>query len=197
MFITPNMTSDGHDTSVTTAGAWVRTFLDPLLNDDKFMKNTLVLITFDENHTYTIQNRILGILLGDAIPKHLVGTTDDNYYNHYSEIATVEANWDLNTLGRWDVGANVYSFVAEQSGDEVRKWSGKSALSEMYFNTSYAGSFNSKNSSVPWPVPNTDAEHAGRRVSPIVKKTWGALVKKTFYDTGLETPDGLHPAPEY
>jgi acid phosphatase len=26
MFITPNMTSDGHDTSVTTAGVWLRNF---------------------------------------------------------------------------------------------------------------------------------------------------------------------------
>uniref|UniRef100_A0A8H7NJH3 Acid phosphatase n=1 Tax=Bionectria ochroleuca TaxID=29856 RepID=A0A8H7NJH3_BIOOC len=29
MFITPNMTSDGHDTSVTVAGNWCKTFLTP------------------------------------------------------------------------------------------------------------------------------------------------------------------------
>jgi acid phosphatase len=186
MFITPNMTSDGHDTSVTTAGTWVRTFLDPLLNNENFMKNTLVLITFDENHTYTIQNKILGILLGDAVPQHLVGTTDSNYYNHYSEIATVEANWDLHTLGRWDVGANVYKFVADKTKvDKVRQWTGKPALNDMYFNTSYPGNFNSINSSVPWPVPNTKAEYACRSVLPEIVKTWGSLVKKTFYNTGV------------
>jgi acid phosphatase len=32
------MTSDGHDTSVTVAGAWTRDFLEPLLNDEYFMK---------------------------------------------------------------------------------------------------------------------------------------------------------------
>jgi acid phosphatase len=197
MFITPNMTSDGHDTSVTVAGTWVRTFLDPLLNDKHFMKNTLVLITFDENHTYTTQNKILGILVGDAVPKHLEGTTDSNYYNHYSEIATVEANWCLNTLGRWDVGANVYQFVADKVHEKVRAWEGQPALSDMYFNASYAGLFNTKNSSVPLPVPNTKAHYAGRTVLPAIVKAWGKLVKQTIYDTGVEIPDGQHPPKGY
>jgi phospholipase C len=49
MFITPNMTSDAHDTSVTVAGVWLQNFLGPLLEDKNFMQNTLILITFDEN----------------------------------------------------------------------------------------------------------------------------------------------------
>jgi acid phosphatase len=53
MFITPNMTSDAHDTSVTVAGEWLRNFLGPLLDDKNFMQNTMVLITFDENGTVT------------------------------------------------------------------------------------------------------------------------------------------------
>ncbi|KAF2501761.1 phosphoesterase-domain-containing protein [Lophium mytilinum] len=197
MFITPNMTSDGHDTSVTTAGSWVRTFLDPLLTNPHFMQNTLVLITFDENHTYTIQNRILGILVGDAVPAHLAGTTDATYYNHYSEIATVEANWGLHTLGRWDVGANVYKFVADKVREQVRPWTGTPAFAEMFFNTSYPGLFNSKNASVPLPVPDTKACYAGRTVLPEIVRTWGSLVKRTVYDTGVEVPDGAHPPKGY
>lgn len=38
MFITPNMTSDGHDTTVTVAGTWTRNFLEPLLNNKQFSK---------------------------------------------------------------------------------------------------------------------------------------------------------------
>lgn len=38
MFISPNMTNDGHDTSVTYAGAWARSFLEPLLENEYFMK---------------------------------------------------------------------------------------------------------------------------------------------------------------
>jgi len=53
-FITPNMTNDGHDTSVTVAGNFTRSFLEPLLDNQYFMERTLVLVTFDETHTYTI-----------------------------------------------------------------------------------------------------------------------------------------------
>jgi acid phosphatase len=197
MFITPNMTSDGHDSTVTVAGTWTRTFLEPLLNNKKFMKNTLVLVTFDENHTYGRQNRIVGILLGDAVPSKLVGTTDDTFYNHYSEISTVQANWGLDTLGRWDVGANVFKFVADKTGDTLRQWSGKVPLNQMFFNQSYPGKLNNKNSSVPWPVPNSGAEHAGRRVWRGVVDTWGKLVGQSAYTTALEVPDGMHPDAEF
>ncbi|KAF2643485.1 hypothetical protein P280DRAFT_467508 [Massarina eburnea CBS 473.64] len=197
MFITPNMTSDGHDSTVTVAGTWSRKFLEPLLNNTQFMKKTLVLLTFDENHTYTQQNRIVGILLGDAVPEELVGTTDSTYYNHYSEISTVQANWGLDTLGRWDVGANVYKFVAEKTGDELRKWAGKVPFNQMFFNVSYPGKLNSKNKSVPWPVPNTKLEHAGRKVAQVVVDTWSSRSEESAYTASLETPDGLHPEAEF
>lgn len=199
MFITPNMTSDGHDSSVTVAGTWTRTFLEPLLDDRHFMNKTLVLVTFDENHSYAKQNRIVGILLGDAVPSHLVGTTDDSFYNHYSEISTVQANWGLPSLGRWDVGANVFKFVADQTGDRVREWGGKIPLEQMFFNQSYAGKLNKKrkNRKVPWPVPNTRLEYAGRRVAPVVVDTWGKQADHSAYTTALEVPDGMHPEAEF
>jgi acid phosphatase len=57
-FITPNMTNDGHDTTVDFAANWARTFLTPLLNNTYFMNNTLVVLTFDEDETYTDHNTI-------------------------------------------------------------------------------------------------------------------------------------------
>lgn len=217
IFITPNMTSDGHDvrkclpnfpfpiphtdkptqTSVTVAGQWTRQFLDPLLTNKNFMNNTLVLVTFDENHTYATQNRIVGILLGDALPTSEIGTTDSNFYNHYSEIATVCANWDLPTLGRWDVGANVFKIVADKTGDKLRSWGGNVPLKNMFFNSSYPGKLNNKNSSVPWPVPNSELEYAGRKVWEGVKSVWGGVVKESPYNTDLEIPDGMHPDKEF
>jgi acid phosphatase len=161
------------------------------------MNNTLVMVTFDENHTYTKQNRIVGILLGDAVPTELVGTTDNTFYNHYSEISTVQANWGLHTLGRWDVGANVFKFVADKTGDKIRSWAGKVPLNQMYFNVSYAGKFNKKNSSVPWPVPNSGLEYFGRTVAPVVVETWGRSQAESAYTTALEVPDGLHPEAEF
>ncbi|KAH8663033.1 phosphoesterase family-domain-containing protein [Tricladium varicosporioides] len=102
MFITPNMTSDGHDTSVTTAGKFLRTFLTPLLSNSNFMKRTLVFITFDETETYTGANRVFSVLLGDAVPASAHGTTDSTAYDHYSQMATVENNWSLGNLGLGD-----------------------------------------------------------------------------------------------
>jgi len=96
MFITPNMSSDGHDSSVTVAGTWTRNFLEPLLEDENFMNNTLVFVTWDENHTYTSQNRVLGILLGDAVPKEKVGTTDDSYYGKLISIIQKHLNSVIN-----------------------------------------------------------------------------------------------------
>jgi hypothetical protein len=43
-------------------------------------QNTLILVTFDENHSYTSPNRVFSILLGGAVPQFLHGTTDSNYY---------------------------------------------------------------------------------------------------------------------
>lgn len=201
MFITPNMTSDGHDTSVTVSGAWTRNFLEPLLNDTRFMNNTLVLVTWDENSSYAQQNRVLAILLGDAVPSDLIGTTDSNFYNHYSEIATVQANWDLPTLGRWDVGANVFSFVAEQTGDVVREWNETSApadFSSMYYNQSYDGVFNDAASYPVYPAPNLDIQSpSGRTVSPAIKALWANSSSPDYYSSIIEVPDGLHPPAGY
>ncbi|KAI9651146.1 hypothetical protein NHQ30_001183 [Ciborinia camelliae] len=193
MFVTPNMTSDGHDSSITVAGQWLRDFLFPLLEDENFMKNTLVLVTFDENETYEDQNRIFSVLLGDAVPKHLKNTTDSNYYDHYSSIATVEANWGLHTLGRFDVGANVFSYIAECTGDKLRKWS-PGVLENRYFNFSYPGILAEKVGWAPQPVPNTELEtlHSRRTVLPSITKYWEGQDNGTVYQGQLEIPDGYN-----
>lgn len=200
MFITPNMTSDGHDTSVTVAGTWTRNFLTPLLSNSRFMNNTLVLVTFDENSSYEIQNRVLAILLGDAVPAELAGTTDSNFYNHYSELATVQANWGLDTLGRWDVGANVFSFVADKTCDTVREWDVEEygALADRYYNQSYDGVFNSAPAYPVYPAPNLEIESpSGRTVAPAVKEMWANSNNPTYYTCGIEVNDGLNPPAEY
>lgn len=38
-------------------------------------------MTFDENHSYTSQNRVFSVLLGGAVPKELIGTTDSTFYS--------------------------------------------------------------------------------------------------------------------
>jgi acid phosphatase len=192
MFITPNMTNDGHDTNITFAGSFIHRFLPPLLANPNFNTDrTLILITFDETGVDNVQNRVANILLGNAIPKHLIGTTDSNFYVHYSELATVEANWDLPTLGRHDVGANVFSFVAEQTHDEVRTLPD---LDQTFLNTSYPGPYNSV-TVTGLPIPNTRLVVNGRPVLDSIVKTWGSpeLQKCTVYTGSLEVPSGTNP----
>ncbi|KAJ9143073.1 Phosphoesterase family-domain-containing protein [Pleurostoma richardsiae] len=107
MFITPNMTNDGHDSSVTVAGAWARSFLEPLLADQYFNANrTLIVLTFDERENYfTLQNRVFTVLLGSAIGSDLVGTTNSTRFSHYSLTKTAEVNWDLPSLTDHDAEA--------------------------------------------------------------------------------------------
>ena len=140
------------------------------------------------------------MLLGDAIPKELVGTTDSNYYNHYSEIATVEANWNLHTLGRFDVGANVFSLVADKTGDDLREWSGQGsqALEHRYFNYSYAGVFNHRDGEArSYVKPNVDLEYAGRKVHQSVVDVWKDSDLPSYYTSAHEIPDGLNPPEGY
>lgn len=160
----------------------------------------LVLITFDENSSYALTNRVLAILLGDAIPSELVGSTDSSFYNHYSEIATVSANWDLHTLGRWDSGANVFSWVADKTGDVVREWNDTSAppLDSMFYNQSYDGVFNDRGSYPVYPSPNIEVESpSGRTVLPAIKEEWTGSASPGYYSSVLEVPDGLHPPAGY
>lgn len=182
---------------MTTAGQFVTDFLTPLLSNPHFMSNTLVLITFDENHTYTSQNRVMGILLGDAVPAALANTTDANFYTHYSELSTVEANWNLPTLGRWDVGANVFAFVGAQTGDAVRAWpAATGANASVFFNSSFPGPFatGAVNASV-YPAPNVMLSQNGRRVLPAIVAKWfaAANAQGTYYNNTVQIPDGLRP----
>ena len=103
LFITPNIVNNGHDTDVAFVSGWLKFWLEPLLLDKRFNdERTLILLTFDENETRRVNNRVWATLLGGAIPDHLRGTTDSTFYTHYSALSTVEANWGLGCLGRHD-----------------------------------------------------------------------------------------------
>ncbi|KDE09355.1 hypothetical protein MVLG_00669 [Microbotryum lychnidis-dioicae p1A1 Lamole] len=132
VFITPNLVNDAHDTNIDFTSAWLEYFLAPLLQNPNFNDNrTLILLTFDENETYTIANQIWTLALGGALPSSLMNKTDDNYYTHYSSLSTVEANWGLGTLGRGDANKtmnNVYSWVANATDVSLNGLTGNSTL---------------------------------------------------------------------
>ncbi|OJJ42414.1 hypothetical protein ASPZODRAFT_76923 [Penicilliopsis zonata CBS 506.65] len=172
MFVTPNMTDDGHDTNVTYAGKWTSDWLTPLLKNDYFSDDTLVMLTFDEAGNYTYMNKVYTFLLGGAVPDHLRGTTDDTFYTHYSVIASLSANFGLPSLGRWDCGANLLSLVAEQTGYVNYEVD----TTTLFSNETYPGPLSANEYSTysdVWPVPLTAGEcSAGNGIVDVVKKTY-------------------------
>ncbi len=170
-FLTPNMRNDGHDTNITFAGAWTRSFLEPLLKNTYVTDKTLIVVSFDENEDYPTPNRVFTVLLGGAIDSSLHGTTDDTFYNHYSMLSTVQANWGLPSLGRWDCDANILALVANKTGyrNPVVDTTG------LYFNASYPGPVSDKKFTPGWwPTPASGLKcSAGNGVLGSVVETWG------------------------
>jgi hypothetical protein len=95
MWIT-NMTNDGHGTNVTVARAWAKSFLTPLLSNKKFLKNTLVLLTFDENETYNISNKAWAVLLDTRAI--LVFQRLQRFYQTFDVLAALIGGLSLATL---------------------------------------------------------------------------------------------------
>jgi len=67
VFLVPNSCSDGHDCSNATIDGWLSANLPQLINSPAF-RNSLLIITFDESRTYSI-NRVAYILVSPRV-KH-------------------------------------------------------------------------------------------------------------------------------
>jgi len=163
VFVTPNMVNDAHDTTIDFAASFLEYWLLPLLTDPRVNDGeTLILLTFDETETYTIQNNVFAVLLGDAVPLNLRGTTDDTLYTHYSSLSTIQANWGLKSLGRGDTVAavsNVFSFVASKTGFKNTEIP---ADQVPQFNlTGVASGALNANAYTPFTAPNLKAKGAG------------------------------------
>ncbi|KAF2501780.1 phosphoesterase-domain-containing protein [Lophium mytilinum] len=186
-FITPNMTNDGHDSSITTAALWARRFLKPLLSNAYFMKDTLVLLTFDENEHYESPNQVFSLLLGGAVPEASKGSEDDTFYTHYSALSSLQANFGLPSLGRWDCGANIFALVADKVG--YANWAVDTT--GLDFSHSYPGPMSPIESQQAWPVPNTNAKcAAGYGVLGKVVTAWGKSDGSLNYTNPYPYDDG-------
>lgn len=169
VIITPNMTNDAHDSNINVAGKWTRDFMTPLLQNEYFMNNTLVLITFDENETYAEQNTVFSLLLGGVVSDDLKGTTDDTFYNHYSQISSLEVNFDLYNLGRNDVTANIWSSLADATGITNKEVDTKNMVN----NETYVGYL--YDDSIALPAPNVSATNiAGKGILPAISSVWAS-----------------------
>lgn len=188
--ISPDMNNDGHDTGLAFAANWTLAFLTPLLANEQFMNNTLILLTYDESETYSIPNRIVSLLLGGAVPQELKGTNDTTVYTHYSILSTLENNWDLPNLGRYDVGANVFDLVASKTRYTNHPPGNLALLNN---SLSYPGFLNNiPEKYLPLPPPNLQLIGAGGQgVDATVTIAWEKDSKEqTPYDGSGDIFDG-------
>ncbi|KAJ3273849.1 hypothetical protein HDV01_003827 [Terramyces sp. JEL0728] len=120
----PNQTNDGHGANYSSAlnsstlaysferihvgDAWLSTFMPKYLSSP-FFADTLFLITFDENDAVakvdTTDNTIYTIAIGAGVQANSV---DNARYDHYSQIALLNNEWGLKSLGRGDVKATPF-----------------------------------------------------------------------------------------
>jgi hypothetical protein len=107
---------------------WLETFFSVLAfpsPHSRLPKGTMVVITFDESDYndsyenvrgwdggYDGPDQIYTILLGDMITP---GRIEDEGYNHYSLLKTIEKNFDLKTLGKNDQSSNWFRFLWGES----------------------------------------------------------------------------------
>lgn len=160
-----------------SAGAWLSDVLGDLPTDKKLYHRKNVIVTF-ANSTDSSDNRVWTLLLGD-IEKRWKGSEDDTYYDHYSIPATLEGNYEIPTLGRYDCGANLFN-VFNFKIHHHNTISGPSQDGNSY---SLGGFLSSTNN--PLPIPNINCEGSGRagtlgRVKKIWKKMSYSYYQWTF-----------------
>ncbi|CAG8576445.1 6829_t:CDS:1 [Acaulospora morrowiae] len=106
-YYVPNQLNDAHDTNMTFAMGWFKSWLEPKLKQPAFTENTLFFIVFDEAES-KVTNQIFASLFGSPVkpnPTH----NDSTPYTHYSVLKTVEDNWNLGSLGRNDTKATPFT----------------------------------------------------------------------------------------
>jgi hypothetical protein len=108
-FYSPDLDDDGHDPSynpkegLTKASSFLKKFLGPLLQNHAFMKDTLIVVTFDESKDQSSEyrNHIYTVFLGNMVKHGEYGTA----YNHYNVLRTIEENFGLSIIAEGDGGA--------------------------------------------------------------------------------------------
>lgn len=107
----PDLRNDGHDTDIAYADRWLSARFGPLLQDPRFTKDLLFVVTFDEADHFLFlpsTNHILTVLVGGGVE---AGSRADGAYRHYSLLRLVEDHFGLGTLGHKDAVAPVITGI--------------------------------------------------------------------------------------
>ena len=103
----PDMNNDGHDTGVAYADKWLSKAFGPLIADPSFMKDMLLVVTFDESEGNGA-NHVFTVMYGNTVAP---GSVSDVKYTHYSLLRTVEDELGLGTLNASDSKASAITDI--------------------------------------------------------------------------------------
>ncbi|MBX2994873.1 MAG: hypothetical protein KF681_08625 [Bdellovibrionaceae bacterium] len=98
VFYVPNNKNSAHDTSIQYADKWYSKMFGPLVTNAAFMKDTVLISTFDEGSFTATKNQIYTSIVGPMVKP---GTYSDKV-SIYSILKMLEDNWNLGSLGRED-----------------------------------------------------------------------------------------------
>jgi len=88
--IIPNLEDDGHSPSnLANANDWLTRYFAPLLSDERFTKDTVFIVTFDEDEHVNADhpNRVYAVVWGDRV----LHGTDGDVYDHEDLFLTIAA----------------------------------------------------------------------------------------------------------
>lgn len=106
VFYVPDNRNSGHDTGVAYADRWYKQKFSRYFEDAKFMQDTIVVSTFDED-AGSSGNKIYGSIVGPMVKPGIYSSE----VNLYSLLRLVEDNWSLGTLGREDAKAKLIEAI--------------------------------------------------------------------------------------
>ncbi|KAI8150259.1 phosphoesterase family-domain-containing protein [Fennellomyces sp. T-0311] len=108
VFYTPDINNDAHDTDIDYGAKWLKKFLEPRIKKPAFSKNTMFVVTFDEDDSNTDENHVYTALFGPDWKGAPKSKKDKKEYDHYSLLRTIEDNWSLGDLGEEDEDADPF-----------------------------------------------------------------------------------------
>ena len=98
-FYSPNVFNDGHDTSLGTASAWLKGFVQSFRGTLGMHQRTLLVVTWDEGgEEDSRHNQVLTIFLGDVVNPGRY----DAKLSHFSLLRTIEDNFGVEPLTKGD-----------------------------------------------------------------------------------------------
>lgn len=103
----PNMDNNGHDTNIAYSANWLQTKFQANFDDAQSMKDTLVVMTYDEDEGSS-NNLIYTVLLGSMVKP---GSVNSELHSHYSILKLIEDNFGLGSLNRNDAKAGAITGI--------------------------------------------------------------------------------------